>query len=299
MIYFLGTQRHTNQIHAFLSDWGRELAGRIATITYEHLLSGAQVGLPRGTYILQSLGSDLGSRNPPSPARQAIVRLRNFLVEHHGPQRVLNDPVTSLRRYDLLKTLRERGYNGFAAYRADRPGSPERYPVFLRLARGSMWNPPQLLRNEEEYRAAVARAGDLDGVLAVELCDTADSAGIYRKYACFIVGDRIVPRHLFFSRRWWVKEADLREPAMLEEELAFLDTNPYAQTLLDAARIANISYGRIDYAVLDGRPQVWEINVSPLIATGISSKLSERTPVHRKFVALFGAALDAIDPPAA
>ena len=177
--------------------------------------------------------------------------------------------------------------------------APQHYPVFLRHDHGTLWQTPRLLRDKDEYGAAARSAAAEEGLIAVEHCDTADASGIYRKYACFIVGERIVPRHLFFSRNWLVKQADLCESAMVEEELAFLASNPHAALLRETCRIANISYGRVDYALLEGQPQVWEINITPALVTDPAQDAPARRPVHERFVQMFGKALDAIDAPPA
>ncbi|MCW5605473.1 MAG: hypothetical protein KIT18_13100, partial [Burkholderiales bacterium] len=162
---------------------------------------------------------------------------------------------------------------------------------------GMLSETPPLIRTREQYEAAVRGAGSLEGLIAIEFMDTSDAVGIYRKYGCFVVGERIVPRHLFFSRNWLVKGADLHEPAMIEEELAFLESSPHAQLLSEAMRLANIGFGRIDYALLDGQPQIWEVNITPGFISGLAPGGTARDAVHRRFAALFSEALDALDPP--
>jgi hypothetical protein len=102
-------------------------------------------------------------------------------------------------------------------------------------------------------------------ILAVEYCDTADAAGMYRKYSAFRVGDQIIARHLFHSAKWMLKKADLVDDEKSREELDYLQTNPHEQQLRAVFDLARIEYGRIDYALLDGRVQVWEINTNPTI----------------------------------
>lgn len=298
MVYYLVARRHAYTMGDFLAGLGRPLAGRIRMLCYEDLFSGANVRLPAATYIFTSMGREMGARNPPSPLRRLCSDLHRDLVRVCGPGRVLNDPARFLSRLDLLQALERRGINRFAACRAG-VETPRRYPVFLRSEHGTLWQAPALLHDSDEYEAALRGAGAVEGLIAVEHLDTADPAGVYRKHGCFIVGDRIVPRHLFFSRNWLVKEADIAEPAMLEEERRFLESNPHERFLREVSRISNISYGRIDYAVVDDQPQVWEINITPSIAGAISSKIGARQAAHEKFLASFSAALDALDPPAA
>ena len=299
MIYYLVARRHAPTMHDFLSGWGKPLAGRIRVLLYDDLFSGANVRLPAATYIFTSLGTDMGGRNPPSPLRKLCGDLHRNLVQVCGPGRVLNDPLNFLSRYELLRALQERGINRFAAYPAGGAETPARYPVFLRREFGTLWQAPALLNSRDEYDAAVRGAGATDGLMAIEYRDTADASGIYRKYGCFIVGDRLVPRHLFFSRGWWVKHDELHEPAMVEEEIAYLaSADPREGLLREVACVANLSYGRIDYTVQDGRPQIWEINITPAIVPDPATDIPARRPVHEHFVAHFARALDTIDPPA-
>jgi hypothetical protein len=283
----------------FLTEAGRPFASRIRVLLYEDLFSGANVRLPVATYIFTSLGTDMGERNPPSRARQLCMDLHRNLVQVCGPHRVLNDPGNFLSRFELLQALEQRGINGFAACRAGGAEPPRRYPVFLRREWGTLWQTPALLHSRDEYDAAVRAAGATDGLLAIEYRDTADASGIYRKYGCFIIGDRIVPRHLFFSRDWWVKHPDLLEPAWLREEMAYAgNEDPCAATLLEVARLANLSYGRIDYTLAGGSPQIWEINITPMLVMSPGTELPQRLPVQASFFERLAPVLDAIDPPA-
>jgi hypothetical protein len=280
----------------FLATWGKALAGRVTILSYEQIFSRLPAALPPGTYIFTCLGRSLGSRNPPSRSRQLVSQLRSELANRYGPGCALNDPASSLNRIELLHLLSKRGINAFGIYRAGEIPEPGHFPVFLRPASGSQWQPLPLLQDREEYRQALAQAPSLDDQIVIEFCDTRDHLGIYRKYGAFVIGDRIVPRHLFFSREWLVKSADLTGPDQLAEEMAYLESNPHADVLLDACRLAHIGYGRIDYAVRDGRVQIWEINTTPTIFNPPGPDDAVRARAHEHFVAAFAAALNAIDP---
>jgi hypothetical protein len=141
-------------------------------------------------------------------------------------------------------------------------------------------------------RAANKATPDL---IAIEFCDTADAGGVFRKYAAFVVGERIVPRHIFFGRNWMVKQPELAEPEMIAEELAFVNGNSHADVLLECARAACMSYGRIDYGLREGRPQIWEINSNADIVSRPGAEIPARRPVHARFVAMFAEALCALD----
>lgn len=296
MIYYLTAARLAGAMGGFLATWGKALAGRVTILSYEQIFSRLPAALPPGTYIFTCIGRSLGSRNPPSRSRQLVSQLRGELANRYGPGRVLNDPASSLNRIELLHLLSERGINAFGVYRADEIPVPGQFPVFLRPASGSQWQPLPLLHDPEQYRQALAQAPSLDDQIVIEFCDTTDRHGIYRKYGAFVIGDRIVPRHLFFSRNWLVKSADLTGPDQLAEEMAYLESNPHADVLLDACRLARIGYGRIDYAIRDGRAQIWEINTTPTIFNPPGPDDAVRARAHEHFVAAFAAALNAIDP---
>lgn len=295
MIYYLTAARLAGAMQGFLATLGKPLAGRIGILTYEQLFAGPPVKLPRATYILTGIGRPLGSYNPPSRPRQMVMQLRRELVDRYGPDSVLNDPVLSLRRFPLLRTLHERGINRFAAYPADKLPHTARFPLFLRMEAGAQWDRIPLLHDRRQYETALATTGHRDGLLAVEFCDTADGYGVYRKYGAFVVGNRIVPRHLYFSRHWMVKEADMTGTEQVAEELAYLESNPHAAALHQICRIANIGYGRIDYAVDAGRVQVWEINTTPSIVSPPGPYDAVRRRAHECFLAAFSSAVDALD----
>lgn len=295
MIYYLTAARLAGAMGAFLATWGKPLANRFRILSYEQIFSRSPVALPPGTYIFTCLGRSLGTRNPPSRTRQRVGELRSELAACYEADRVLNAPLASLGRYDLLRMLHERGVNSFAVARVAEGTTPEHFPVFLRLASGTQWQAPPLLRSREDYRQATTGIAPDDDVLAVQFCDTHDRSGIFRKYGAFVVGERIVPRHLFFSRNWLVKAADLTGPEQLAEELAYLESNPHAAALNEVCRAARIGYGRIDYAVHDGRLQIWEINTTPAVVSPPGPDDTVRARAHQHFAAAFTAALDAIE----
>jgi hypothetical protein len=236
--------------------WGKALAGHVTVGLYDGLLGGGE--LPAGgVYVFSDLDRlTAGERAALAPIHARLTR-------------TLNDPARSLLRYELLRELHVRGINRFNAYRTGE--APVRFPVFLRPDTGFLNDPPRLLNSVD------AIPGDQ---IAVEFCDTADAGGVYPKYGAFVVGERIVPRHLFFSKDWLVKSPDIAGPAELEEELDYVRSNPHSEQLLAACRLARISWGRVDYALLEGKIQVWEINTNPMFSFP-GPEAPEREPVHR------------------
>ncbi len=121
-----------------------------------------------------------------------------------------------------------------------------------------------LLGTRKELVRAIARslyAGyRLRDLIIVEFCNTADGIGMFRKYSAFIVGDRILPHTLMHSENWITKShGRVIDATTAREELEYVQKNPHAKWLEETFALARIRYGRIDYGLLDGKPQVWEI----------------------------------------
>jgi hypothetical protein len=72
-------------------------------------------------------------------------------------------------------------------------------------------------------------------------------------------------------------------------------------SLREIFRLARIEYGRMDYALLGGRLQVWEINTNPTIATPGSEmgpRAAAKRLVRERMVTAFEALADARHMPA-
>ena len=208
---------------------------------------------------------------------------------------ILNDPDRTLCRFELLAELHERGLNPFRAYRLSETTTPARFPVFLRYEHDHTGATSALAADQDELDRAIVRAlvrgHSLRDLLIVEYVETSSDDGYYRKYGAFVIGDRIIPRHLFFDTEWVVKSPGLRDPGKVEEEMSYLHDNPHAGQLSEIARLAQVQYGRIDYSVLDGRPVVWEINTNPFVITGRDQQVPGNLPRQGFFVHQFSEAL--------
>ena len=209
--------------------------------------------------------------------------------------RLLNHPTRSMRRYELLRTLRATGRNRFGVYRADEVRRPERYPVFLRDAHEHTGSRTPLLADEAALDAALSdllsSGTSRADTLVVEFCDTADAAGWYRKYSAFVVDGRVLPRHLFVAPEWQVKAASSYAPEHLEEERRYVAANPHEAIVREIFALARIEWGRIDYALVGDAVQVWEINSNPMILTAAHAGDAARRPVHEAFAARLDAEL--------
>jgi hypothetical protein len=288
MIYYLTGERDLRSVLDFLEGPGQALAKRVKVVAYEDLLRLRKTRPPRGAYIFTLVSSR-------QRARETFTRLYRYVLERNGPERVLNDPAKCLRRLELLRALHRSGINPFDAWRASDPAGPQGWPVFLRREGGTLWRQVPLLRDREAYAAELKRAPEPQKMVAIQWHDTVGPGGIYRKYGAFVVGKQIVPRHVFFSPNWLVKKPDIVGEAQVAEELAYLESNPHAEALREVCRVGNIAYGRIDYAVQNGRPVIWEINLVPQIMGQVSAEYPQRQAAHQRFIALFARALDALD----
>ena len=187
-----------------------------------------------------------------------------------GPEvRLLNDPSRVLGRYDLLRVLYDGRENSYRAVRASAPLPSLRYPVLIKQANEHGHALPVLLHDPGELAKALRylriRGHRLSELLVVEFCDTSSGTGIFRKYSAFIVGERILPRHLIFSRHWNAKRLGPMDPGQEREQREYLERNPHETWLRRLFKVAGIDYGRIDYGLLGDAPQVWEINTNPTV----------------------------------
>ena len=74
-----------------------------------------------------------------------------------------------------------------------------------------------------------------------------------------------------------------------------METNPHERELREIFRLARIDYGKIDYAVLGDRLQVWEINTNPTLAPTPDRIVAERRAVLSQRVERIAAAFAEID----
>jgi hypothetical protein len=300
MIFFVTVSTQDTCMRDYLSLWGRDLQSRLSVVYYEDLL--AQPAVLPGTYILAAL-------DQLDPASLELLTEMHRGLSAHAGFRFVNDPVRTLGRYRLLDELHREGLNDFRVARATGDLRSLSLPIFLRGENRHDGAVTPLLRTRREVDGglalAAARLGSLDDVLAVEFCPTCDESGVYRKYAAFFVGDRILPRSLFHGRRWMVKQAAAGfSRAWAQEELDYVTTNPHALQLARIRELSGVEYGRIDYSMKDGRVQTWEINSKPTIGRGALRPPSGRVPrdlvsirreVKNLFYRAFREALEALD----
>jgi hypothetical protein len=284
MIHYLVHQKDSYTVGWFLSGWGLPLARRFRILGYEGLPSLKQ--LPPGCYIF----SNLDCLKPEGV--EYVASIWDQLSRASDRARLLNPPRRTLSRFDLLRRLFEAGLNGFNVH-LSHPLPRPRFPVFLRRPMSHDGPLGGLIHDREDLRAEIDRQGG--ELLVVEYCRTADRSGVHRKYSAFRVGDRIIPRHLIFSRNWVQKYPDLVDPPMIEEEMEYLSANPHEPEIRRVFELAGVDYGRMDYGVVDGRIQVWEINRNPIITLRKEEYAPAHLPAQELFVSRMIEALEALD----
>jgi len=292
MIYFVCTEKHSYTIRQFIDGPGRPLRPRMRVVPYHRIVS--KDSLPFGTYVFSDYERLVPAVQP------AVVRARRQLVEAGVP--VLNDPSRAMRRYALLEYLADAGINSYRAYPLrDRP-KPQRFPVFVRWENDHEVADPVLIPDQpaldraiENYLVDPRLVEINDELLVVEFIDTRGADGLYRKYATFRIGDRLIPRQIHSSEDWVVKRPDVDSEALAEEERRFLEseeTLPLLRRVFDAAAV---EYGRIDFAYAEGRIQIFEINSNPTVVGPLSLAMEHRGESYRQIAEKICAAFEAVD----
>ena len=259
MINFLVHRAGTHCIRDYLQARGRAIANRVHVVEHEDL--GRLTHLPLGGTIFAALDE----ATPAATAACALIH--DQLASADASVARLNDPRKVLRRFDLLTGLHEAGCNHFRVIRALDDPRGLRFPVFIRPEHRHDGSLTSLLPDRRALDRALAelvfRGMALSDLLVVEFCDTSDGHGLFRKYSAMRIGDVILPRHLHVSRDWVTKSGNsLGGEALIKEELAYLEHHPHERWLRQVFATAHIEYGRIDYGIHRGEPQVWEINMN-------------------------------------
>jgi hypothetical protein len=217
--------------------------------------------LPPATYVFTDL-----DRLPPPSLYAAALRYRELRAKGY---RVLNDPARAMKRFGLLRALNRAGLNDFDAYSVESLERPTRWPVFLRLEGDHERPVSGLLSSPEELDEAVRSAVDAgfprSAMIIVEYAAEPVIPGLYRKLSVFRVGDRMLGYTCVHEDQWLVKygKKGIATPELYEAEYQLVAENPYGPALRAVFDLAGIEYGRADFGLVDGKPQIYEINSNP------------------------------------
>lgn len=279
----------------FLADLGKPLVDIVRVHNYTEFLRNRRLPA-RATYVFSDVDRLSGS--------QSVSIFDRWKRLEDAGARLLNHPLRVMRRYDLLRWAYENGINSFDSYMVIEHRKPKRFPVFIRRAFDHEGSISPLIRNQAELDNAIAAmraASEWPGdKIITEYIDVSNADGVFRKYAAFRIGDVLFPRQIMAAKQWIVKKPEFDSPELAAEEAAYLETNPHGEQLMRIFEAARVEYGRIDYCVVDGRVQVFEINTNPSII-GVSSTAqirdpnSLRGPTYRRAIDRYIEAFAALD----
>ena len=195
---------------------------------------------------------------------------------------VLNDPGRALGRFGLLRALNRAGINDFDCYRADELATPKRWPVFLRVE-GNHGEPlTGLLESQKQLDAAIEEIREngtpIKDLLIIEYLAEPVRPGLFRKLSVFKVGDRMIGFPCVHEDNWLVKYGapGLADDELYEEDYGFVADNPFLPLMSRVFDIARVNYGRVDFGLVGGRPQIYEINTNPDVKLRPRRNPSER-----------------------
>ena len=252
MLIFVQTASHAYTVAA--------LDGIATALSYDALFASATVAA--GTYVFTDIER--------LTAHERALAAAAYRVIGAAPGcRVLNDPARVRGRYPLLRALHRDGTNGFDIHRADDAPRPARFPVFLKQEAAHAPALSGLLESQHALERALAEleaAGQpLDGVVVIGFAAEPVRPGVWRRHTGFRVGDAVLLDMPVTEATWCVKAGTvgLADAAMYREDDAMIRANHHARALRHAFATARIDFGRADFGLVGGRPQIYEINTNP------------------------------------
>ncbi|MBM3604265.1 MAG: hypothetical protein FJX25_05785 [Alphaproteobacteria bacterium] len=263
MITFVATATHQYAIRDVLETRTHPLHSRIVILSYNEFVASRR--LPQSTYVFTDL-------ERLSVADRKLVDARIEAFGQACPDcRMLNLPMRIGTRLDIMRRLHESGINKFRMLPITTDPETFRYPVFLRCDDDHEGPKSDLLHSSKELRDAIAALPRDDRqnsrFVVTEYVDARNANGFHEKRSYTRVGSRLFPSALDQSKAW-VCKGEYTDPATVpipDRELAFLKSDMDEAALRAAFSAAGIEYGRADYALVDGRPQIFEINTNPWI----------------------------------
>jgi hypothetical protein len=288
VIVFITTEQHryTNR------DLLEASAGKVKGATYAEMFSYEL--LPRATYVFTDM-----DRLSPKELEQAA---RSYRMLKENGLRVLNDPSRFLGRYGLLRRLHHEGINTFNAYRVDSLEVPKRWPVFVR-AEGDHKRPLSgLIKDKSGLDAQIAKlvagGAPISTLLIIEYAAEEVRPGLFRKLSVFRVGKRMVTFTCVHDNRWLVKygKPAIAPPDLYEDEYDMVANNRFGEEMHRIFDLAGLEYGRVDFGLVGGKPQIYEVNSNPDVkldpkSTGVALRDRSNALFKRNYLA----AVEALD----
>ena len=260
-------------------------------VSYNRLLRSRR--LPRATYVF----SDFDRLN----FRELEMAGRVFRRLADAGVRALNDPARVRQRFALLRALHDRGYNRFDVGRVEDGQRPARLPVFLRTQSAHRGPLSDLLHDQDAVDRAIEGAllagVPLRELMLVEYCAEPVATGLFRKLSVFRVGPAMVPSVSVHESSWNAKcgEQGIAGGELYDEELAIVEDNRFGDAIRPAFDIGQIDYGRADFGLVGGQPQVYEINTNPKVSLVVTHPFAARVQASQRSFERFEDALEGID----
>ncbi len=238
--------------------------------------------LPRATYVF----SDLDRLSPTLLEVTAKLYMR---IKEQGLT-ALNDPRGFRHRAAMLKALHKAGINRFTCHLPGAGEWPDRYPVFLRTIAAHRGIIGDLLADESAARKAMARAFTkgfpISDLVFVEYAATPDPVTkAFQKHAAYRIGPHIVRANTVNDTDWRAKNgiAGIATAAQYQAELAEYDHYPHDAFVRAVFDFAGIEFGRIDFGIVQGLPQVYEINTNPYMSVRMTHDNADRRATMAAF----------------
>lgn len=271
MIIFIGPNRHRSNVASLCEHAD---APKYDYRSYNWLFRAFR--LPAATYIFTSI-----DRLDANERRLAGKIYRHINIAGSG-FRALNDPAHAMGRFRLLCALYEAGINQFNVYLAYDAPKPSQFPVFIR--RNSLSTAPLsgLINSQAELEQTIAEleheGEPLDDLIVIEYCAREVAPGIFQKWSAYNAGGQISLNYAISESSWLVKygEIDIIEEHFYAQELELLEQNAFEDQVRRVFEIAHIEYGRVDFGLVDGEPQFYEINFNPEFRTMEAKSLVEQ-----------------------
>lgn len=278
MLAFVTCGEHQYTVRDVLETRGAAFHGSIMILSYRDFLGFDE--LPVADYILVDL--ERLSSCLLSAAATRLAALRAAVPD----LKVLNSPDVGLRRLPVNRALYDAGINDFRVAAISDIPDDLNFPVFVRRLDDHKGPLTGLLADRaalDEALARLVRQDTSDGDLAViEYIDTRDELGRHQKLSYFRVGDQFFPGAFNVSTDWVCKgvAGDNEPDALRQKRLAFLQGNDHEGLMRKVFDTAGLSYGRADYAVVNGKPQVFEINTNPMVVPPLRMPPEKRVYVE-------------------
>lgn len=258
MIFYVSREDYTQPVKGLLAGLGQQ-RHLVKSISYEQLFY--EGSAPVGHYVF----TDFDRLS--SYELESAFCIAAALKKHAPDAQIYNHPNKVLERYPLLKKLYSDGLNTFDIARYDAGERPRKYPVFIRLEDDCQGPDSQIINDDKAFDLALQQLLEEGKTpkrrIIVEFCAELDRDGFYRKYGAFNIGGKIIPQHILRSQGWNVKRAGLQsDEAFAAEELSYARDNPHSPELQKIFSIAGIDFGRIDYGLVNGSIQTYEINTN-------------------------------------